>query len=183
LSPRYPSELLRRQAHASAPLLPTEGERMAGRYDLVILGGGTAAFSAAIRADRNRARALMIDRGPIGGTCVNVGCVPSKRLLAVGDQFFRVANHPFPGLGFENGWSSDFPAIMRAKDRLVASLRKRKYQDVLASLKDLERREHPFRSECAVRRSGATVVGPPARVSRFRDGRPETLPRPSVPST
>jgi mercuric reductase len=111
---------------------------MAGRYDLVILGGGAAAFSAAIRADRNGARALMIDRGPIGGTCVNVGCVPSKRLLAVGDQFFRVANRPFPGLGFEDGWSSDFRVIIRAKDRLVASLRKRKYQDVLASLKDVE---------------------------------------------
>jgi mercuric reductase len=111
---------------------------MAGRYDLVILGGGAAAFSAAIRADRNGARALMIDGGTIGGTCVNVGCVPSKRLLAVGDQFFRVANHPFKGLGFEDGWSSDFRAVTRAKDRLVASLRKGKYEEVLASLKDVE---------------------------------------------
>ena len=48
-------------------------------YDLIILGGGAAAFSAAIRADRNGARALMIDGGTIGETCVNVGCVPSKR--------------------------------------------------------------------------------------------------------
>ncbi len=111
---------------------------MAGRYDLVILGGGAAAFSAAIRADRNGARALMIDGGTIGGTCVNVGCVPSKRLLAVGDQFFRMTNRPFQGLGFEDDWSSDFRAIIRAKDRLVASLRRRKYQDVLASLKEVE---------------------------------------------
>ena len=71
---------------------------MAVRYDLVILGGGAAAFSAAIRADRNGASALMIDGGTIGGTCVNVGCVPSKRLLAVGDEYFRVANRPFQGL-------------------------------------------------------------------------------------
>src|SRR2546422_9126412 len=70
---------------------------MAKRHDLIILGGGAAAFSAAIRADRNGAEALMIDGGTIGGTCVNVGCVPTKRLLAVGDQFFRVANRPFPG--------------------------------------------------------------------------------------
>ena len=107
-------------------------------YDLVILGGGAAAFSAAIRADRNGAKALMIDGGTIGGTCVNVGCVPSKRLLAVGDQFFRVANHPFGGLTVEDGWSADFPSIIRAKDRLVAELRKGKYEDVLASLQGVD---------------------------------------------
>ena len=105
------------------------------KYDLIILGGGAAAFSAAIRADRNGAKALMIDGGTIGGTCVNVGCVPSKRLLAVGDQFFRVANRPFQGLKLEDGWSADFRSIIRAKDRLVASLRKGKYEEVLASLR------------------------------------------------
>ncbi len=114
---------------------------MPKRYDLVILGGGAAAFSAAIRADRNRAKALMIDGGTIGGTCVNVGCVPSKRLLAVGDEFFRVSNWPFAGLRLDDGWSADFPALIRAKDRIVASLRKSKYADVLASLKDVERVE------------------------------------------
>ena len=113
-------------------------ERMAKRHDLIILGGGAAAFSAAIRADRNGAEALMIDGGTIGGTCVNVGCVPSKRLLAVGDQFFSVANHTFPGLHLEDGWSSEFRAVIRSKDRLVADLRKAKYADVLASLKDVE---------------------------------------------
>src|SRR2546427_4522369 len=99
----------------SATLWPTEGECMAGRYNLVILGGGAAAFSAAIRADRNGAKALMVDGGTIGGTCVNVGCVPSKRLLAVGDQFFRVASHPLPGLHLEDGWSADFRSVVRSK--------------------------------------------------------------------
>src|SRR5712692_7829464 len=111
---------------------------MPSRYDLIILGGGAAAFSAAIRADRNGAKALMVDGGTIGGTCVNVGCVPSKRLLAVGDQFFRVANHPLPGLHLEDGWSADFRSVVRSKDRLVSDLRKAKYADVLASLKDVE---------------------------------------------
>ncbi|MBI4416352.1 MAG: mercury(II) reductase [Euryarchaeota archaeon] len=111
---------------------------MTQRYDLIILGGGAAAFSAAIRADRNGAKALMIDGGTIGGTCVNVGCVPSKRHLAVGDQYFRIANGPFKGLSLEDGWSADFPAIVRTKDRLIASLRKGKYEDVLAALKGVE---------------------------------------------
>ncbi len=111
---------------------------MAKPYDLVILGGGAAACSAAIRADRRGARAVMIDGGTIGGTCVNVGCVPSKRLLAVGDQFSRVANHRFQGLRLADGWSAEFRSIVQAKDRIVASLRKSKYQDVLASLKGVE---------------------------------------------
>src|SRR5881296_3605870 len=113
-------------------------ESMAKRYDLVVLGGGAAAFSAIIRADRNSAKALMIDGGTIGGTCVNVGCVPSKRLLAVGDQFFRVANRAFEGIRPEDGWSNEFGAIIRSKDRLVASLRKSKYVDVLESLKGVD---------------------------------------------
>jgi mercuric reductase len=111
---------------------------MTRRYDLVILGGGAAAFSAAIRADRNGAKALMIESGTIGGTCVNVGCVPSKRLLAVGDQFFRVTNHPFEGLRFEDGRSAEFGAVMRAKDRMVRALRRSKYEEVLSSLKGVE---------------------------------------------
>ncbi len=111
---------------------------MAKRYDLIILGGGAAAFSAAIRADRNEAKTLMIDGGTIGGTCVNVGCVPSKRLLAVGDQFFRVANHPFPGLRLEDGWSAEFRAVINSKDRLVRSLRKSKYEDVLRALSGVD---------------------------------------------
>ena len=111
---------------------------MAKRFDLVILGGGATAFSAAIRADRNGAKAVMIDGGTIGGTCVNVGCVPSKRLLAVGDQFFRVANHRFQGLRLENSWSAEFREVIRAKDKIVQSLRTSKYENVLASLEDVE---------------------------------------------
>src|SRR5712691_13145391 len=111
---------------------------MGKRYDLVVLGGGAAAFSAIIRADRNNAKALMIDGGTIGGTCVNVGCVPSKRLLAVGDQFFRLGNRAFEGIRLEDGWSNDFGAVIRSKDRLVDSLRKSKYKDVLGSLKGVD---------------------------------------------
>src|SRR5712691_10613862 len=111
---------------------------MGKRYDLVVLGGGTAAFSAIIRADRNNAKTLMIDGGTIGGTCVNVGCVPSKRLLAVGDQFFRLGNRAFEGIRLEDGWSNDFGAVIRSKDRLVDSLRKSKYVDVLGSLEDVD---------------------------------------------
>ena len=134
---------------------------MAKRYDLVIVGGGAAAFSAAIRADRNGVRALMIDGGTIGGTCVNVGCVPSKRLLAVGDEFFRVTNRPFKGLRFEDGWSVDFRSVIRSKDRMVGALRRAKYADVLTSLKGVERvrGQASFTSSHEVKANGERYSG------------------------
>ncbi len=52
------------------------------KYDLIIIGGGSAGFSAAIRANEHGLRTLIVNGGlPIGGTCVNVGCVPSKFLV------------------------------------------------------------------------------------------------------
>ena len=47
-------------------------------YDLIVLGSGSAAFGAAIKAVDLGAKVAMIERGTVGGTCVNVGCVPSK---------------------------------------------------------------------------------------------------------
>lgn len=56
-----------------------------GKYDMIIIGGGAAAFSAAIKADMHDVKAAMIERAVLGGTCVNVGCVPSKNLLGAGE--------------------------------------------------------------------------------------------------
>ncbi|PZN07987.1 MAG: mercuric reductase, partial [Bacillota bacterium] len=67
-------------------------------YDLVIIGSGAAAFSAAIQATGHGARVVMIERGVIGGTCVNIGCVPSKTLLRAAEIYFRARHHPFAGL-------------------------------------------------------------------------------------
>ena len=52
------------------------------RYDLAVIGSGGAAFAAAITARDAGATVVMIERGTVGGTCVNTGCVPSKALLA-----------------------------------------------------------------------------------------------------
>ena len=52
-----------------------------GRYDLVVVGAGSAGFSAAITAAEQGAQVARVGHGTIGGTCVNVGCVPSKTLI------------------------------------------------------------------------------------------------------
>lgn len=62
-------------------------------YDLIVLGSGSAAFAAAIRARDLGRRVLLVEQGTIGGTCVNVGCVPSKSLLADSERT-RLAGSP-----------------------------------------------------------------------------------------
>src|SRR2546428_11977684 len=66
-----------------APNAVGDGDRKRGRrdYELLVLGSGGGAFSAAIRARDLGRSVLMVERGTVGGTCVNVGCVPSKSLL------------------------------------------------------------------------------------------------------
>jgi len=100
-------------------------------YDLAILGGGSAAFAAAIRASELGARVLVANEGPIGGTCVNVGCVPSKTLIRAAENAHWNSLSHFRGIKPEGG-RIDFPELVREKDELVSSLRKAKYADVVS---------------------------------------------------
>ena len=97
------------------------------RYDLLIIGGGSAGTSAAIEGARMGARVGVINDGPIGGTCVNVGCVPSKYLLKVAGL---LRPDDYPGVKF-SAHVEDFPALMEGLSGLVKRYRKEKYTDVL----------------------------------------------------
>lgn len=101
-------------------------------YDLAVVGSGGAAFAAAIRATGLGARVVLIERATVGGTCVNVGCVPSKTLLAGADAFHSAASHPFAGLPTEVG-RADLGALVAQKDDLVSQLRQAKYVEVAAA--------------------------------------------------
>ncbi len=99
---------------------------------LVIVGGGSAAFAASIRASELGAEAVIINDGlPIGGTCVNVGCVPSKTLIRVAEALHRAATVPFAGIAAA-GELSDFRAVIEQKRALVAEWRQHKYLGVVA---------------------------------------------------
>lgn len=112
---------------------PAPRARSAGDgYDLVVLGAGSAAFAAAIRARDLGARVALIEHGTIGGTCVNVGCVPSKALLRAGEVYHTAGHHPFRGVRTSAG-GVDLRAIVAQKDELVAGLRKDKYGDLVAA--------------------------------------------------
>lgn len=101
------------------------------KYDLIILGSGSAAFGAAINAVDLGAKVAMIEKGTIGGTCVNVGCVPSKHLLRVGEiNYYR--NHGHAGLDVTS--SLDFAGTIKEKREIVEGLRKGRYIDVIDAL-------------------------------------------------
>lgn len=106
---------------------------MAG-FDLVILGGGTAAVAAATAADERGASVALINSGlPLGGTCVNVGCVPSKALLHAAEVLHLARNHGIPGLDLAVK-EADFARIVRGEQDLVKELRHQKYEAVLPEL-------------------------------------------------
>ena len=98
-------------------------------YDLAIVGSGGGAFAAAIRARDRDLRVVMVERETVGGTCVNVGCIPSKALLAAAEARHRAGESRFPGISAQPG-PVDFPALIAGKREIVEGLRQEKYLDL-----------------------------------------------------
>lgn len=100
-------------------------------YDLLIIGGGSAAFAAALRARELGFRSLIVNDGlPPGGTCVNVGCVPSKALIRAGHAYHHAAHPPYDGVPPVNG-AVDFQVVMEQVRSLTDELRQHKYLDLI----------------------------------------------------
>jgi mercuric reductase len=117
--------------HADRTGLDLEEERMTERngYDLAVIGAGSAAFAAAIRATSLGARVVLIERGTVGGTCVNVGCIPSKHLLAASHVYRTAGDHPFKGVETRQ-IGVELPALIAKKTEIVDELRAEKYLDL-----------------------------------------------------
>lgn len=102
------------------------------QFDLAVLGGGSAGFAAAIKGADLGARVALVERGTLGGTCVNVGCIPSKTLIWAAEAQHRRSHHGFHGIPAHDG-SPDWVAVRADKQELVERLRTMKYVDVLRS--------------------------------------------------
>jgi len=95
---------------------------MADSFDVVVIGGGPGGYNAAIRAGQLGLSSACIDkRGTFGGTCLNIGCIPSKALLHT-SELFEEANRDFPKLGIKVTTSLDLPAMMAHKTKVVGEL-------------------------------------------------------------
>ncbi len=115
-----------------------EGENTAiQNFDLIIVGGGSAAFSAAIKAESLGLSTLMVNAGlDFGGTCVNVGCVPSKNLIRAGETVYHATHSNFTGIT-PKGVDIDFAQVVKDKKKLVATLQEKKYMDVVSDFESL----------------------------------------------
>jgi mercuric reductase len=131
------------------------GAKANGEYDLAVIGAGSAGFSAAIAAAEFGANVALIGHGTIGGTCVNVGCVPSKTMIRATETLYHAeaASH-FAGIRAE-GRITDWQAVVHQKDELVASLRQAKYVDLLPSYNTIAYRE----GQARLTGEGVTVNG------------------------
>src|ERR671933_1921516 len=96
---------------------------MAERFDLVVIGGGPGGYVAAIRAAQLGMRVACIDkRAALGGTCLNIGCIPSKALLDSSELYAQARGH-LGQHGIRVGEVGlDLAAMMARKDRVVKSL-------------------------------------------------------------
>ncbi|KAJ0396072.1 hypothetical protein P43SY_008754 [Pythium insidiosum] len=120
---RVSSSLSRRPstALASRALLSTAAPT--GEYDLVVIGGGPGGYVAAIKAAQLGLKTACVEsRGTLGGTCLNVGCIPSKALLH-STHLYHAAQHDFAKYGIEaTGVSMNFDKMMKSKERAVKTL-------------------------------------------------------------
>jgi dihydrolipoamide dehydrogenase len=94
-------------------------------YDLVIIGGGPGGYNCAIRAGQLGLKTAIIEsRGKLGGTCLNVGCIPSKAMLHA-SEYFEAAQKTFPSMGVKvSGLELDLPQMLKQKEDAVEGLTK-----------------------------------------------------------
>ena len=113
-------------------------EKHNNHFDLIIIGGGSAAFSAAIKAESLGLTTLMVNAGlDFGGTCVNVGCVPSKNLIRAAETAYHASHSNFKSIK-PKGSDIDFTQLIKDKKALVAALQQQKYMDVVSDFKNLK---------------------------------------------
>ena len=117
-------------ASPSTPLPSVPG--VGASLKVVIIGSGSASFAAALRAVEEGATVTIIEAGTVGGTCVNVGCVPSKILIRAAQMAHQQAHHPFPGIEKRTP-RIDRAALLAQQQSRAEELRHAKYEAILES--------------------------------------------------
>ena len=97
---------------------------MSEKFDVVVIGGGPAGYVCAIRSSQLGLKTACIEsRGSLGGTCLNIGCIPSKSLLNLSDEFHKVQNLSSKGIDIGEV-KLNLPKMMKNKDKAVTVLTK-----------------------------------------------------------
>ena len=102
---------------------------MAESFDVIVIGSGPGGYVAAIRAAQLKLKTACIEKGALGGTCLNVGCIPSKALLHSSEFYWKCA-HQAKALGVNaEKLSADFSTMLLRKNQIVTS-----FQEGIAAL-------------------------------------------------
>lgn len=107
------------------------------RLNIAIIGSGSAAFAAALRVADTGAPVTLIESGELGGTCVNVGCVPSKIMIRAAQLAHLQAHHAFTGLK-KNPPVIDREGMVTQQQTRVEELRRTRYEEILAGHRDIK---------------------------------------------
>src|SRR5437870_10279106 len=116
---------------------PTHPAAPREHYDLVILGSGSTAFAAALRAAELGKTAVMTESRTLGGTCVNRGCLPSKNLIEAAKLIYDAHNPRYPGIEPHDP-RIDFAQLIAQKDEVIAGYRDKKYQSIIGEDQDID---------------------------------------------
>jgi mercuric reductase len=130
-----------------------------GRFDLVILGSGSTAFAAALKAREMGKTAVMTESRAIGGTCVNRGCLPSKNLIEAAKLVFDSRNPRYPGLTANGGLTVDFQALVAQKDEVIRAYRDKKYDSLISGSIAIEEGHARFVDPHTVAVNGKSLTG------------------------
>lgn len=119
---------------------------------IVVIGSGSAAFAAAIRLQEEDVEVTMVERGITGGTCVNIGCVPSKILISAAHVAHVRSNSPFDGSISAVPPVVDLATLHSQQQARVDELRQAKYESVLDQYPNIRliRGEARFQDDCTV---------------------------------
>ncbi|CAN5497686.1 mercury(II) reductase [soil metagenome] len=131
---------------------------MNNQFDLVILGSGSTAFAAALRAQELGKTAVMTEERTIGGTCVNRGCLPSKNLIEAAKIIHDARQPRYPGLTPAE-IRFDFRQLIEQKDDLIHAYRKKKYESLVGGQFIIEKGHVEFVNDHTVQVNGKQLTG------------------------
>jgi mercuric reductase len=127
-------------------------------FDLVVLGSGSTAFAAALRAQELGKTAVMTEERTIGGTCVNRGCLPSKNLIEAAKIIYDARHPRYPGLAPAK-IDIDFRKLVEQKDDVIHGYRKKKYESLTGGKFAIEQDHVAFVDEHTVQVDGRRLTG------------------------
>lgn len=124
----------------------------------MILGSGSTAFAAALRAQELGKTSVMTEERTVGGTCVNRGCLPSKNLIEAARLVHDAKNPRYPGLA-PSALGLDFKALVAQKDAVIHGYRKKKYESLVGGQFSIEKGHAAFVDAHAVEVNGKRLAG------------------------